>query len=184
MEQTEQKKSWLSSVFKPLVNLLDDAKDSIDRTFQINGYGDDSYMIDYTLRNAIHDYPEMDLQEAVESYLKEEGENDIILKDVMDYASTKDAAWFKELPTINGTKEDRANIERLDAKQESHNADMQRWNDLSDAVGGDMFDDPEKLAVMRKVDNETSGMGMEWDDFAEKVIAEIKAIPKQEPSPF
>lgn len=61
--------------------------------------------------------------------------------------------------------------EEQQVKDAAYAADMKRWSDLSDAVGGDLFEHSIKLGIMRKIDLES--VGEPWEVFAGRVIAAI-----------
>ena len=48
------------------------------------------------------------------------------------------------------------------------------WEALNQAVGGDLYSNPEKLAVMRRIDEETDGAS--WEEFHSRVVAECASI--------
>ncbi len=105
------------------------------------------------------------------------------------------AQFWRELADFITTDKDKARIqravdqgvyetERLTAQRESlmatepdaidlaHDQEMDNWESLNQAVGGDLWSDPEKLATMRRIDNEMEGA--DWQDFHEAVVDEIQ----------
>ncbi len=51
------------------------------------------------------------------------------------------------------------------------------WTELSRKVGGDLFQSPEKLEVMRTIDRMT-GRDVSWEDFSNRVVAAITSIER------
>lgn len=60
-----------------------------------------------------------------------------------------------------------------DAADLAHDEEMDEWEALNQAVGGDLWDDPDKLAIMRQLDDEMTGA--DWQDFHEAVVQAVKA---------
>lgn len=82
---------------------------------------------------------------------------------------------------IDDQKQCEAGYAKIEAQNQ---ALMDRWDRLNDAVGGDLFSNPMKLAAMRRVDQRLSSgdpyhtpspeeIADGWDEFQEAVIAEI-----------
>lgn len=51
------------------------------------------------------------------------------------------------------------------------------WTELSRKVGGDLFQNPDKLEVMRTIDRMT-GRDVSWEDFSNRVVAAITSIER------
>ncbi|MEL6362426.1 MAG: hypothetical protein AAFR21_15220 [Pseudomonadota bacterium] len=53
---------------------------------------------------------------------------------------------------------------------------MDSWEALSQAVGGDLWSNPEKAAIVRQIDKEMQGAS--WEDFHNAVVTKISAMPQ------
>ena len=60
------------------------------------------------------------------------------------------------------------------ADDREYQKDMNQWDELSQAVGGNLFEDPDKLAAMRRVDKQ-HGATTTWAEFRALVIDEIES---------
>lgn len=49
------------------------------------------------------------------------------------------------------------------------------WSELSQRVGGDLFQNPTKLEIMRRVERAT-GQDVSWEEFSDRVVAAMTAI--------
>ncbi|WP_351011905.1 hypothetical protein [Shewanella sp. S1-58-MNA-CIBAN-0166] len=58
-------------------------------------------------------------------------------------------------------------------RETRHTNQVNKWDELNDTVGGDLFDNDAKISIMRKHDNDDGGS---WEDFREKVINDIKRL--------
>lgn len=70
----------------------------------------------------------------------------------------------------------------------AYEARMGEWDQLNQAVGGDLFDNPHKLAAMRKIDHSELGRQVAagevpWSTFQERVVAAVEAIDYSAPPP-
>lgn len=60
-----------------------------------------------------------------------------------------------------------------DAVETLHAQDMDEWETLNEAVGGDLWDDPDKLAIMQRLDDEMHGA--DWQEFHDAVVQAVKS---------
>ena len=56
----------------------------------------------------------------------------------------------------------------------AHDEEMDGWERLNQAVGGDLFSNPDKLAIMRQVDGDPANAELSWDEFHSRVIEAIR----------
>ena len=66
------------------------------------------------------------------------------------------------------------------AEVDPHEQEMDGWTALNQAVGGDLWTNPAKAAVMRRIDAEMTEAS--WEDFHNAVVTEIAAMPQTEVS--
>lgn len=59
-----------------------------------------------------------------------------------------------------------------DAIEEAHASDMDEWEALNQAVGGDLWDNPEKLAIMNDLDARMQDA--DWSEFHDAVVQAVK----------
>ena len=83
---------------------------------------------------------------------------------------------------------EKADWEITTEEDAAYEADMDNWSRLSKAVGGDLFDNPEKLAIMRQVDGDPANDGIPWQEFHARVVAAIQDAglsidPAEHPEP-
>ncbi len=62
------------------------------------------------------------------------------------------------------------------AAEAAYEKDMDQWGALNAAVGGDLYSDPQKLAVMRQLDREMSDAP--WEEFEARVIEAVQDMPQ------
>ena len=67
-----------------------------------------------------------------------------------------------------------------DAIEEAHAADMDEWETLNQAVGGDLWDNPEKLAIMNALDLQMQDA--DWSEFHDAVVQAVNN-PARAPVP-
>ncbi len=136
---------------------------------------------DHVLRNVLNGFSNVDVTDPkaiegqIQTYLNRRGEKTINAADVALYARTLDEDTLKGMQR-QIDPEMLASIEEANASQAAADAkyehEMSQWDALSEAVGGDLFDDPDKLEAMRSIDREM-GPDVTWNQFHDAVVEAI-----------
>ena len=66
----------------------------------------------------------------------------------------------------------------LSSGEQAYKDDRDGWEALNQAVGGDLWSNPQKAAIMREIDAATTGAS--WEEFHNAVVTEIGKMPKAE----
>ena len=136
-----------------------------------------SDVVDLTKRLELF-YPTPDRFPAVAGDM-EKWRHDIAMN--LGIANTDDPALLDDVIAAYEAKHGDVIAVAEAAEPDPYYAEMDGWEALNQAVGGDLWSNPQKTAIMREID--ANSHGASWEEFHAEVVAAISSVSHTTPAP-